>query len=160
MSSETFKGWIGVDLDGTLAEYTTWVGPTYIGRPVQVMLDRVKAWRKEGKEVRIFTARIAPINDCVMPRGMLTFQPRTPRDREAVAALRATQEWCKVNVGEVLPVTNVKDYGMYELWDDRCIQVKSNSGLTVAEAYEQRIKNDYVRRGVRTTKMPDSMKLK
>ena len=50
-------GWIGVDLDGTLAHYDGWYGPAHIGEPVPSMLQRVKSWLDEGVEVRIFTAR-------------------------------------------------------------------------------------------------------
>lgn len=51
------KGWIGVDLDGTLAHYDGWKGPEHIGAPIPAMVERVKAWLAEGKEVRISTAR-------------------------------------------------------------------------------------------------------
>ena len=50
------KGWIGVDLDGTLAFYQGW-NEGKIGDPVPVMLARVKGWLAEGVEVRIVTAR-------------------------------------------------------------------------------------------------------
>lgn len=53
------NGWIAVDLDGTLAEYTTWQGVTHIGKPIPAMVDRIKMWLDEGIEVRIFTARMA-----------------------------------------------------------------------------------------------------
>jgi hypothetical protein len=33
----------------------------------------------------------------------------------------------------VLPITNVKDYGMYELWDDRAKQVVPNTGVAVED---------------------------
>lgn len=36
------SGWIGVDLDGTLAHYDSWRGVDHIGAPVIPMLDRVK----------------------------------------------------------------------------------------------------------------------
>lgn len=123
-------GWIGMDLDGTLAHYDEWVSSTHIGSPVPLMLARVKAWLKAGQAVRIFTARIFPINACVYPGEMVTFQPTTQRDRDALAALRAIQDWCANHLGVVLPVTNVKDYGMIQLWDDRCIQVEPNTGYT------------------------------
>lgn len=54
------SGWIGVDLDGTIAEYHGWVSPTHIGAPIPKMVERVKVWLSEGKEVRIFTARVFP----------------------------------------------------------------------------------------------------
>lgn len=40
------SGWIGVDLDGTLAEYHGW-GNGEIGDPVPAMLERVKKWLAE-----------------------------------------------------------------------------------------------------------------
>lgn len=52
------SGWIGVDLDATLAEYHGW-GDGSIGQPVELMLRRVTGWLAEGREVRIFTARVS-----------------------------------------------------------------------------------------------------
>lgn len=101
------SGWIGVDLDGTLAEYGGWVGPDHIGAPVPAMLERVRAWVLEGVEVRVFTARVCD-ND--------------PKTVEVIEA------WCERHVGVRLKVTNVKDFGMHELWDDRAVQVEKNSG--------------------------------
>lgn len=128
------EGWVGVDLDGTLAEYGTWVSPVDIGNPVPKMAERVRAWLNAGQAVRIFTARVYPINECVGPDDILRFQPATPRERDAVAALRAIQAWTKAHFGVVLPVTNVKDYGMMELYDDRCVQVETNTGKIIGRA--------------------------
>ena len=50
------KGWIGVDLDGTLAVYYDW---EIIGDPIPLMVERVQQWLKEGKHVKIFTARVS-----------------------------------------------------------------------------------------------------
>mgnify|MGYP006929204348 CR=1 FL=1 len=36
------QGWIGVDLDGTLAEATPWQGMSHIGPPVPLMMRRVR----------------------------------------------------------------------------------------------------------------------
>lgn len=47
------RGWIGVDLDGTLAHYDKWIGPEHIGEPIAPMVDRVRAWLGQGIEVRI-----------------------------------------------------------------------------------------------------------
>ena len=99
------SGWIGVDLDGTLAEYGGWIGPDHIGKPIPLMLSRVKKWLSEGREVRIFTARAS-----------------IPSQVEPIA------NWCIEHLGVALPVTNVKDFGMIELWDDRAIQVEANTG--------------------------------
>jgi hypothetical protein len=108
----TDQGWIGVDLDGTLAAYTGWQGVEHIGDPIPVMVKRVKAWLATGKDVRIFTARV--------------HQNDTTRDLSHVR--QVINDWCLKHIGAVLPVTNSKDYGMVELWDDRCVQVEANTG--------------------------------
>lgn len=109
------NGWIGVDLDGTLAHYDEWRGVEHIGEPIAPMVNRIKAWRSQGIEVRIFTAR-------VFGEG-----------REA--AIPHIYEWCRANLGELLPVTCTKDYGMVELWDDRAVQVIPNEGHRADAAY-------------------------
>ena len=101
------SGWIGVDLDGTLAKYDGWQGADHIGEPIGPMLERVKAWLAKGQAVKIFTARV-----CI--------------DREAVVAV--IDAWCMKHFDQVIEVTNTKDYGMIELWDDRAVQVIPNSG--------------------------------
>lgn len=113
------SGWIGVDLDGTLAHYNGWVDESHIGDPVPKMLKRVKTWVKEGQTVKIFTARVAPVKNI----------DGTDRDIESVRLI--IQDWCEKHIGVRLEVTNAKDYGMVELWDDRAVQVVPNTGLTV-----------------------------
>jgi hypothetical protein len=114
----THQGWIGVDLDGTLATYEGWQGPELIGAPIPRMVERVKQWHKEGKEVRIFTARVA----C----GESEDPWPTHRIRVAI------QAWVLKHVGiERIPVTNKKDFAMVELWDDRAVQVTINTGERV-----------------------------
>lgn len=103
-SQESALGWIGVDLDGTLAVYDGWRGEDHIGEPIQPMVDLVIEWVAAGVDVRIFTARAAT-ND-----------------------IKPINDWCQEHIGKVLPVTCVKDYGMVELWDDRCVQVIPNTG--------------------------------
>ncbi len=107
--------WIGVDLDGTLAAYHGWHGMGHIGDPISAMLVRVKRWRAEGRNVRIFTARLS---------AGLGGDPGINVDEFCVAL----DEWCLKHVGEVLPVTNIKDFDMIELWDDRAVQVGMNTG--------------------------------
>lgn len=102
------RGWIGVDLDGTLAHYEGWQGPDHIGEPVPLMMARVRMWLEEGREVRIFTARAC------LP--------------EQVAPVEA---WLEQHGIGGLQVTNTKDFRMVELWDDRCIQVATNKGHTM-----------------------------
>ncbi len=104
--------WIGVDLDGTLAHYDGWRGADHIGSPVPAMVERVKAWLAAGRQVKIFTARM---------HGHTIFtDARTP-----------IEEWCREHIGQVLEITNVKDFHMAELWDDRACQVIYNTGEAV-----------------------------
>lgn len=104
------SGWIGVDLDGTLAYYDGWKGPNTIGRPIPEMLARVKKWVSEGKKVKIMTARA--------------------QDPENIPYIEL---WLKdVGLGG-LEVTNIKDFGMYELWDDRAVQVLINTGMPIQD---------------------------
>lgn len=106
------SGWIGVDLDGTLAYYDGWKGTDVIGEPIIPMLNRVKKWMAEEQEVRIFTAR-ACVKDQISP----------------------VEVWlAKHGIGG-LRITNTKDYEMIELWDDRCVQVIPNTGETVREHF-------------------------
>lgn len=102
-------GWIGVDLDGTLAEYHEWEGMDHIGKPVAAMVDRVKAWIEAGRKVKVFTARVSG-----------------PGFDEAIV-----HAWLEENGLPKLEVTNVKDFAMIECWDDRCIQVEPNTGRRV-----------------------------
>ncbi len=122
------KGWIGVDLDRTLAEAgsQTWgaTPPWEIGAPVPLMVERVKKWRKAGIEVRIFTARVFGL----------------PEDS---AEHQGIQEWCMLHLGEILPITCCKDFQMIALWDDRAIHVAPDKGTTTAQeakAFKQLLK--------------------
>ena len=112
------RGWIGVDLDATLAHYDGWkMSDQPIGEPIPKMVDRVKKWLKEGRTVKIFTARV---------------------DRDVDGKQESMiKEWCKEHIGQELEVTNVKTRSMYQLWDDRAIGVQKNTGsvITSKEKY-------------------------
>jgi len=113
-SEESEMGWIGVDLDGTLAYYDEWRGVDHIGKPVPAMLDRVKRWVEEGKTVKIFTARAsAPDFD-----------------------IAVVHEWLKANGLPELEVTNSKDYAMIRCYDDRSVQVETNTGRLIGAEEE------------------------
>ena len=98
------SGWIGVDLDGTLAKYEGW-GDGSIGEPVGEMLFRVRKWVADGVTVKVMTARAS--------------------DPEQVKAVRA---WLDALGLESVAITNVKDFAMVELWDDRAVAVERNTG--------------------------------
>lgn len=103
------SGWIGVDFDCTLATAYPGHGDE-LGSPVPEMVKRVKKWLEEGEDVRLFTARA-------------DFPKQFP----------ALRRWMKSHLGEALPITNIKDYHMKELWDDRAIQVVPNTGKPVGD---------------------------
>jgi hypothetical protein len=123
-------GWIGVDLDGTTAHYDGWVNHIHVGKPIEVMVYRIRDWVSRGIKVRIFTARVFPLNMCID-----AYDFKYPVEflldaeyRKSIESVRAIQDWCLENIGHLLPVTNVKDYGMIQLWDDRAVAVECNTG--------------------------------
>jgi hypothetical protein len=112
-------GWIGVDLDGTLAKYEGWTGnPFSIGDPVPKMVERVKQWLRDGEQVWIVTARV-------------NFEDRSGPESDPFhqgMVLDSINKWCLRHVGRALPVTYKKNRSMMELWDDRAVQVIPNTG--------------------------------
>ena len=113
----TSSGWIGVDLDGTLARYDGWKGIDHIGEPIEEMKARVLGWLGVGIEVRIFTARVGDQKD----------------SRDVEAARKHVEDWCEKHIGTRLQVTNLKDFGMIELWDDRAVRVEFNTGRRLSD---------------------------
>ena len=120
------NGWIGVDLDGTLAEYHGWESEEHIGEPIPPMLARVKAWLAAGIEVRIFTARVDGGESAAAVGN-----PNAEKFRDVERVKGFIERWCEKHIGQKLPITNRKDYGMVELWDDRAVQVRPNTGEPV-----------------------------
>ncbi len=101
---------IAVDLDGTLAEYEDWHGSSVIGKPVPLMIDRVKKWLAEGKEVTIFTTRVSN-----------------------VIAIRHIKAWLKLAGLPDLPITNIKEFHFDEIWDDRAVTIQHNTGRILTQ---------------------------
>ena len=125
------RGWIGVDLDGCLAEYH---GETAfeIGKPIPLMVERVKQWLHEGKRVKIMTAR------CDGGKVALAMgdQRGVPyQDTEKILGI--IRAWCREHIGRELEITNQKDYGMIELWDDRAVTVEHNTGRILTMGVEE-----------------------
>jgi hypothetical protein len=111
-------GYIGCDLDGTLAVHEHGDTVETIGEPVPAMLARVKAWLAEGIEVRIITARV----------GATVTAP------ERSSQYQMIQDWCFEHLGTILRISAAKDYGMIALWDDRAVGVVRNTGVTTDQA--------------------------
>ena len=103
--------WIGVDLDGTLAHYDGFKGQENIGQPVPAMVERIKGLLAEGRDVRIFTARVSED-----PGGL---------------ARASIEAWSREHLGKALPVTDVKDDHMERAYGDRLVQVERNTGQIV-----------------------------
>ena len=116
------KRWIGVDLDGSLAHFgCDWPNDyTLIGKPIPLMVERVKRWLAEGEDVRIFTARM----DCFHP-----IFGHVPAEK-----VRAPIEaWCLKHLGKILPITNRKDYYCKAIYDDRAIRLETDTGKIIGE---------------------------
>lgn len=100
--------WVGIDLDGTLAHYDGFKGEEVIGKPITKMMSFVKKLIEQGKTIKIFTARAG-----------------TAKGKKAV------EHWCQQNELGDLEVTNVKDFKMERLYDDRAVQVETNTGRII-----------------------------
>lgn len=74
------------------------------------MMDRVKKWLSEGKKVKIFTARAD--------------------NQEQIDIIK---KWLKEQGLEELDVTNIKESGFEEFWDDKAIQVIKNTGVLACD---------------------------
>lgn len=107
------EGWIGVDLDGTLAEYAGWNKDRSIGMPIPSMVSRVRGWLQGGRDVRLFTARA--------------------NEKENIPIIQA---WLLEHIGEVIAITSTKDKSMIEIWDDvethQCVKNQGSLGDYIA----------------------------
>jgi hypothetical protein len=101
------KAWIGIDLDGTLARADNNLDKR-IGDPVPKMVMRLNHLIQEGFRIKIFTARASEPAEIIL-----------------------VKKWLTENGLPDLEVTNIKDYGMLLLYDDRAIQVITNTGEIV-----------------------------
>ncbi|WP_020588799.1 hypothetical protein [Desulfobacter curvatus] len=97
--------WYGVDLDGTLAVWNETSTLDRIGAPIPAMVDMVRRMVDNGIRVKIFTARAC--------------------DPAQIQKIRA---WMTRNGLPDLEITNVKDFYMERLYDDRAIRVERNTG--------------------------------
>ncbi|WP_194725889.1 hypothetical protein [Noviherbaspirillum malthae] len=116
-------GWYGIDLDGTLSYFDEYISEAHIGEPVPAMAQRVRELLAEGKDVRIFTARVDG-GEVAIAMG----NPEGHKYRDVDRIRRIIQDYTEKHFGKRLPVTNRKDYGMIELWDDRARHIVTNTG--------------------------------
>jgi hypothetical protein len=125
------QGWIGVDWDGTVVHYEHWLAWDQFGPPLKPMVDRIRQWLKEGKDVRIVTARVRHGDVDGEFSCLTTGNPITN-----AMIINAIQDYCEKIIGARLPVQCHKDLNMIELWDDRAVQMVPNTGRTLAEEHE------------------------
>ena len=105
-------GWIGVDLDGTLAVWGVegTPGNGFIGPPVPLMLVRVNQWLAAGRRVKIYTARA-------------NYPYQIP----------LIKVWLEKHGIGGLEITCSKDWDMDVLYDDRAVQVEENTGRLIGD---------------------------
>ena len=102
--------WVGVDLDGTLAVWDSRSSLDRIGPPVPAMLSYVRRMVDNGVRVKIFTARAGDPGQ--IPK---------------------IEKWLDRNGLTGLEITNIKDYYMERLYDDRAVQVEQNTGRIISK---------------------------
>lgn len=131
-----------VDLDGTLAVYDRWRGHIHIGEPIPRMVDRVKQLLADGHYVTIFTARLAG-SDYVLGRAAnaamyLTDGPDCKKYNDIAVLI---EEWCRMHIGQVLPITAEKKPYFHAILDDRAEQILLNDGRNAALAFHELAKD-------------------
>jgi hypothetical protein len=115
------KGWIGFDLDGTLAEYHGWKGPQHIGNPIPATVKMVRSYLSQEYEVRILTARACVPSQVFFVKRWLSKIAHLPK-------LRVT---CK------------KDYGLLLFYDDRVVEMIPNTGIPIATLLPNHLRTKY-----------------
>ncbi len=123
------KKWIGIDLDGTLAE--TGKDIRGIGEPIQTMIDFLNNLLDEGRyDVKIFTARA-----------------------DSEDGVNAVKSWLKKHDLPDLEITNQKDRYTAYIFDDIAIRVKRNKGEICNECLESlgsKFSNQYTSQDLKT----------
>ena len=105
------NGWVGVDLDGTLAHYDGWKDGA-IGEPIPLMVEKVKELIAAGATVKVMTARVS----------------KMASDEERRVQHIAITLWTERHIGVRLRAVCEKDFGMIALYDDRAVAVEHNTG--------------------------------
>ena len=80
----------------------------------------VRKYISQGKTCKIFTARVSePCDADVRPR---------------------IERWCIQHIGQKLEITNIKDHGCREIYDDIAKQVIPNKGILVEDQLEMALR--------------------
>lgn len=107
--TDSEPGWVGFDLDGTLAATTD----KEIGPLVPAMAAILREHFRAGVDCRIFTARAQWHSEQLK-----------------------VQAWLQQHGLPVLRITNVKDDKCFQIWDDRAVSVGKNTGEVLSVRYE------------------------
>lgn len=110
-------GYYAFDFDGTLSTHLRGGGVNGVGEPIPEMVGRVRALLAKGEEVRIITARFLHAHP---DEGY-----RAHWNAMQVAMIH------KFLAEQQLPPLQVqshKCFSMLMLYDDRCVQVETNTG--------------------------------
>lgn len=128
------EGWIGFDLDGTLATYDGWKGIDHIGEAVKPMVELIRKLHYQGRRVKILTARVAPrkLEDGTVGEQYITV-PRGDGGATKQYAHQYINDWCHFNIGFVPEIVYAKDHLMLDLYDDRVKQVEPNTGVVIED---------------------------
>lgn len=105
-----------VDLDGTLAYQLHPYNPNKIGPPVLKMVNKIDAWLKAGDKVCIFTARMSVAAHTPL---------RLKKNRMMI------QEWSKMFLGKVLPITAEKHPAITDYWDNNAHRIETDTGKVI-----------------------------
>jgi len=117
-NNDSTSGWVGIDLDGTLAIYDGWNNGE-IGAPIESNVNKVKVWLRLGYRVKVMTARA---ND--------------------IKQIKIVQDWLVKQGLPPLDVTSVKDFLMIELHDDRAVAYETNTGRQLSPSRVDNYIND------------------
>jgi len=126
-------GWYGFDIDKTLAHADDPTDIMQIGEPIPEMVERLKQMLREGKNVKIFTARVA------MTSAYSSVSQRFDDPSFVQEQIKLIHDWCAKHIGCILPVTAVKDFACIEIFDDRAKQVVPNTGELVEDRWAKDI---------------------
>lgn len=105
LAHERAKRWVGFDFDGTLAESVEINHNTEmhkVGKPIPVMIERLKFWLATGFCCKIFTARMSH------PDSMIR-----------ISVVESMHKFCTDNSLPILEVVAAKDHRMFLFYDDR-----------------------------------------
>jgi hypothetical protein len=106
------QGWIGFDLDATIAKYYNGQSKNVVGKLIDGEATKLlKKFLKEGKRCKIVTARVGS---------------GTPK--EIAQQTKLVEKWTLKFFGVKLPVVAHKDSAMIMLYDDRATGVEPNTG--------------------------------